>query len=752
MPPENNFMKLLIVAGITSTASMSQVSGAQEAATASARGSSMLEEVTVTARKRDESLSDISAAVSVISGDRLRQSNINDIKDLQVVVPAVTVGEVVGIMRTSIRGLGNTTNLRGEDSEVTFHVDGAPISRQEFHSMAFFDLERIEVLRGPQGTLFGRNSTGGMLNLITAKPTMEREGYLNISLGNYDYRKTDAAVSGPISDNLLGRVALQTISRKGFGENVVTGNDIDDENRWAGRVHLDYKINEDANLLLTAEYASQDDASGLLTYYGEQFPENQDNPSLTAFGSGGFTDPDSRSGAGDFDPQMEKETYSITATLEWNLSDEFILKNVLNYRDMDFWLGQDLDLSSVVSSPATNGFPTTAVGVTYQDEHFSNEIQLVHEGEVLGNHLSGILGFFYYDESLDGTTSIGLTPTQDARAELIGKMETEAWAPFFNVSYDVTEEITARIGGRYTREERSIDNDLYVPPADLLLTDFASDDEREFEEYTGEYGLDYRFNDDWLLYYTFSQGFRSGAALIGQLDNPIAAPTTVDNHEVGLKAELLDGRLNLGLSLYDAEISDLQRTQLIPDPNAASGSSVRVRNAASLSTQGVEFEFGWLVNDRARLSGTVNYIDAQFEDFVSQDPLLPNSVTGPFIPVQVEGNRPRLIPEWKGNINGEYDVPLKNGGLITLRGDLSYVGDQYFDEFNREPFYEDDYLMVNGSVIYYPSEGSWNVSLWGKNLSDEKRIADTSFSATGRVLSKVYTKPLTWGVTLNIDF
>lgn len=688
---------------------------------------SVIEEVIVTARKREETLQDISAAVSVVDSSRLQQNVVNDVRDLQTIVPNITVGETIGIMKVNIRGLGNSTVTRAEDSEVVLHVDGAVVSRMETQSMTFFDLDRIEVLRGPQGTLYGRNSTGGTINLVTAKPTEEFEGYVNLNVGNYDFLKAETALSGPLTDHILARVALQSTQRGGYAKNINTGNEIQDDERWAGRLHLQFNISDDVQFLLSGEYATQDDASGHFTFLGPLF----DN--VTPPGAGGFSDPSTRDGSFSFDPQMEKETWSVTGTLDWSLNDNYTVRNILNYRELDFFVGQDLDHSSVSN--------VTAVGLPADDEQYSEELQLLYEGE----NLHAIAGLYYFREKYGGSTNIGRTPTSETFFTLLGDSDTEVWAPFFNVTYDLNDRFAIRVGGRYNNETREITNDS-VLNGNLITTDNdIADDKRSASKYTGEYGIDFHISDNNMLYYTFSQGFRSGAGLVFQSNSPIIDPTTVDNHEIGWKVQSSDGRFSAALAIFDATINDLQRTQASLNPNGTL--NTRVNNINEMDTQGVELDLSWAATDRFRLSAAVAYLEAEFKDFLTDDPLVFGSEI-----VQVAGNTPNLAPDWKGNLHGEYDFSLANNALLTASGDISYIGEQFFDEFNREPFVEESYTLVDASLTYRPSAGNWSVALWGKNLGDEKKLADTNFSAFGGVRTELYIPPLTWGVSVNVNF
>src|SRR5690606_25241083 len=218
--------------------------------------------ILVTAQRREQALQDVTASVVAIGASRLDEAQINNLQDLQTIVPSVNFGNDFNQAKIFIRGVGANTSTTGNATGVALHVDGAVVSRAEAQLTSLFDLERVEVLRGPQGTLYGRNATGGSINLITAKPTRDFSGYARATYGNYNQLVTEAAISGPITDNILFRVAAKTENRDGFGENPVTGNDVDDLGRWMARAHLLFEFSDSIDLLLTGEYFRQDDHSG----------------------------------------------------------------------------------------------------------------------------------------------------------------------------------------------------------------------------------------------------------------------------------------------------------------------------------------------------------------------------------------------------------------------------------------------------------------------------------------------------------
>ena len=727
-------LALAISLALGSSATAPKILAAEPAETASAG----LEEVVVTARKREETLRDVSAAISVVGGDQLQSGVINDVRDLQNVAPELNVGEVVGLMKITMRGLGNTSNTRGEDTEVTFYVDGAVVARQEAQSMTMFDLERVEVLRGPQGTLYGRNSTGGTLNLITKKPTQDFQGYVNVTGGNYNFMKLDAAFGGPLTDNILGRFAVESISRSGFATNITTGNEIDDDHRWAARGQLQFNFSESARLLVAGEYGWEKDASGLFTYYSPLYvvpaPGTPTNQGAKAGSC--YSYPTSRNGAGNIDPELKRETRALTSTFTWDLTSNLMLKDILAWRDLHYFVAQDLDLSSVVPTPITN---TGTVSIPMKDRQISNELQLSYTAD----RWNVIGGLYWFTETLAGTTFIGQTPTQSIWFARAGRSDGDSYAAFFNGNVKLLDPLTLRIGGRYNRDKRTIANTQTILGTTTIPA--VANTSRTDNKYTGEYGLDFHLTDRAMLYYTFSQGYRQGAAVIMQTTNPIIDPTTVRNNEVGFKFETAGGAFGVDIAAYEMKIKNLQRTQAVPQPGG--GFLTIINNINGMKTRGVELNTRWLPVRQFALSGGVAYTHAKFLDYQTDDPLAFGIRLD-----QLAGNTPQLTPKWKGNVSAEYTFLLPADKELVLGANATYVGKQYFDEFNRAPMQEDSYTLWDANLTYRPSAKNWSVGLWGKNLSNEKTFADMTFSAVGGVISKKYINPRTFGAMVNYQF
>lgn len=712
------------VLGLSATAASAQDTAGASSPPEEASG----DEIIVTARKRAESLQDTSMALSVVDEALLERKQIGDVNGLQTVVPTITIGETVGMLKINIRGMGNSTNTRSEDSDVVLYEDGAAISRMEAQSSAFFDLQRVEVLRGPQGTLYGRNSTGGAINLITRKPTDTFEGYAEATLGNYGLVKTDMAVSGPLSSTLSARAAITATNRGGYGKNVATGADIEDQKRYAGRLQLLFKPSDRFQFLLSGSYAKQDDASGFFGYLAPLFPFA--NPPVPPRGAGGFSDPTSRDVASNFDPQLKKETWSVTGTLDYKLTDNLSIRNVMNYRKLNFFIAQDLD-TSTVSTP-------TYVSIPLKDKQFSEEFQFIYDTD----RIHAIAGLYYFNEKFGGETGIGTGPNTGIYFRLLGESKTEAFAPFFNVAFDVNDAITLRVGGRYNSDKRSIVNSTILNGNPSVPA--IANDRRTINAYTGEYGVDWNITDRAMVYYTFSQGFRSGAALIFQSTSPIIDPTKVENHEIGVKFESDDRTFYANIAAFTAKVTDLQRTQA----SLVNGLlSTRVNNIEAMRNKGIEFDAGWKPVPNVSLHGSAALLSAKFIDFQSDDPIIQGTNV-----IQLAGNSTQQAPRWKWNAGAEFTIPFSNGSSLVASGDVSYQSDVWFDEFNRAPFAESAYALVNASLTYNFVGDKLRMTAWAKNLTNQKRFADVSFSAFGQVISKQWIPPRTVGGTIHYDF
>ena len=697
----------------------------------------VLEEVVVTAQKREQSIQDANLAVTAVHGDRLEDGLIENVGDLQTVAPGISAGDDFAFAKIFIRGIGLSTSFAGVDPSVALHNDGAVISQAYAQLGSYFDLERIEVLRGPQGTLYGRNATGGSINLITRKPTEELEGYGRVSYGNYDMLQLEGALSGPLTDGVLGRIAFKNLARNGYGENEVNGADIDDADKQSLRGHLQFNINEDIDLLLTAEYHNEDDSALGLKFV--EFGNNIDSSFAPSPGAGGIAS-GRRNVASEADYRNDRDTWAVTATLNWQLNENYSIKSLTNYRELDVLLKQDLDISSNINDDIQNNATTS--------EHFSQELQLSYDGD----RLRGLAAVYYFNEDFTNDNNIGFDRAADGLTtfvNLTGDIDIEATAVFAHITYDVTDQISLNAGGRYSYEKRS-----GVTTNDVLLLSrfgFAIDlirsysDRRSFNDFSPSVGIEWRPRDNILAYFTYSEGFKSGSFQSGQLVR-ILEPESIENYEFGIKGTYLEDRLQLNLAGFYYEITDLQVDRSIP--SAGGGFITVFENAAAAEGKGVEVEMSWLVTNNFRLDGNVSYLDAEFEEYDAANPLFPSN--GAL--VSLAGNSLRQSPEWSWNLRGEYEFPLVNGGSVVLGAEASFKDDQFYTEFNDAITGQNDYTLVNANIKYTSPNERLTINVWGKNITDEFVRSGIFFISTGRTVSASLLPPATVGVTVGYNF
>ncbi|HEX6996332.1 MAG TPA: TonB-dependent receptor [Gammaproteobacteria bacterium] len=787
-----------------------------------------IEEVIVTAQRREQALQEVGAAVTAVDAGRLDSQRIETLEDLQMIVPSITLGNDFNMAKLFIRGVGANTSTTGSETGVAMHVDGAVISRAEAQLTSMFDLERVEVLRGPQGTLYGRNAVGGSVNLITRKPTTEFEGYVRATLGNFDQLDLEAAAGGPLTDRVLGRVAVRSDSRSGFGVNPVTGRDVDDLNRQMARAHLQFLASDALSWLLTGEIYTQRDASRALKFRAESYPGV---PRLASPGGGGYA-AEPRDLASEFDPESVTDTWSVTSTVDWQLGDRLTFRNITNYREFDGFIQQDLDLSAVVSSLATNGFNTSVQRRDVEDRQRSTEFQINYDTD----RVNAVFGLFLFNEDQAPVDTVGLTPllgqphildtmadpasgrfppigptglsidgqfvpefpigpefpldmcdtAKHAGGGLAGvdvlppkrvclesDLGTEVWALFGQAVIGLTDSLSLKVGGRYNDEKRTSANPSFVVARNglgpiLITTTEGTSVSRTFEDFTPTFGIEWRPGGDGgsLFYVTAAEGFKAGAGENAAGSTIIVDPETVENIEAGFKTTLLDGNLALNIAAFAYELEGQQINKTISGGPA--GFSTIFENAAQTSAEGAEIELFGRITDRFSLNASVAYLDSQYDDFLTSDPLNPRNVQTPGPPgfpedptgfnpnepeVQLAGNPTRNSPKWSANLHVEYDLPVDiAGGSLMFFADAFYRDDTYFTEFARLLEGAESYTMVDWGVLFTAPDERLTAELWVKNASDVTRASSTFALATARVIGVTYLPPRRYGVTLSYDF
>jgi iron complex outermembrane receptor protein len=771
-----------------------------------------LQEVVVTASKRESGVQDLSAAVSAVDADRLLDAQVNNLQDLQSIVPSVNFGSDFNQAKIFIRGVGANTSTTGNATAVALHVDGAVVARAEAQLTSLFDLQRVEVLRGPQGTLYGRNATGGSINLITAKPTNEFEGYGRFTVGNYGAQVTELAIGGPVTDRLRVRLAAKDENRDGFGINPVSGQDVDDLNRSMARLHVQYDFTDSLDYLLTGEWFRQHDSSGAVHYLRASFPGVT---RLAPLGVGGYAG-DPRDLATESQPGTDTNTWAVTGTLHYRPSGSLTFTNITNYRDFRTSLFQDLDLSATVGV-GTGAYATTVQERRIDSSQFSNELQVNWQGKFI----DVVGGLYYFHERQWPIDNVGLSrrnglQSNIAKYQALGLLDlayflcgyepgtvsggtaviapkrvctksnlgTAAYAAFgeTNINLGLLHEsmasLTLKLGGRFSREDVDSQNTSVViagggagPVINTAPTQSGVSyrNERRFEDFTPEAGLTWEPNSTTLVYYTYAEGFKAGSGENAAFSTTIVDPETMQNHELGVKAALFRRRLTANLAVYTYDLQDAQLNKTIA--GGPTGYQTIFQNAAATKARGVELELAGIVGRRFSWSGGLSYTDATFDDYLTLDPLNPANVAGgtPYNAVtnpdptaygapgggniQLAGNQVRNTPKWAWSLHGEYRLPfVVFDGSFAVSSDVTHRSRVYFSEYERDIESAAAYTMVDAGLKFTSGDDKLEVQLWGKNLTDVDRASSTFALATGRLLGATWLPPRTYGLTAAYHF
>jgi iron complex outermembrane receptor protein len=809
---------------------MAQTSGQTVQQASTADPGDVLQQVVVTANKREQSINDVSTAITAIGRDELRNANIDDIKDLQVLAPSITITEVFDIAQIFIRGVGANVQNPGASSGVAVYTDGAVIARQEAQLTSLFDLDRVEVLSGPQGTLYGRNAIGGAVNFITTKPSDKLEGYMRFGYGNFDANTLSAAVGGPLFDWLKARIAFNSVNHGGYGENIVTGNPISNEHRQMGRVSFIIDPTDNFTAFLSGEWYHQSDAAGILTLDGgasidpvtgkQTTTAGIINPATGQFavvpvGLGGFA-LNKRDTAEPTDPFTRKDRYSVTGQLDWKLSDWFHITNINNIQRITTWTSEYNAKSSFFLYRATAPL-TRRIG---DEPQVSSELQFKADNE----WLNGILGLTYFHENQTENQTLGsdslfsnirtsatadylvahgydpvqiLETCKQIGAMIVGnpglpkyppricgwgQQDVNAYGAYAHANIklgalmDSLEPLTMKLGARYSNESINVFNPFFVfgynsqfdaNPVAANITSFTltppstAHNHGTFHDFSPEAGLEWRPAEDYLLYYTYSQGFKAGTGLTVPGNTNLAGPEKIKNNEVGFKGSFLQHRLQLGLSAYIYNLRGAQYQRSFPGPIA--GFTTVLENAADTKNHGVELSMQSIAFDssalRVHLNGDVDYQHSRFSDYNTIDPADPRLFTTTLpssaLVENLKGNPTRDAPDW--SMTGTFAIDFKSlrlpgNGLLTWSGDVNYQTLDYLTEFKKLVESTPARTILDSQLTYRTGNG-FTYSAYVKNLTNVDNITGITYiNAAGSTRESTYFPPRTFGGTVAYDF
>ena len=739
-----------------------------------------LDAITVTARRREETVLDVPLAITSFSGPQLEKLGAVDITDLNQLVPNVTFEPTRGTNTTLsafIRGVGQQDPVAGFEQGVGVYLDDIYLNRPHGAVVDIYDVERIEVLRGPQGTLYGRNTIGGAIKYVTRRLGNEASARVTVSAGSYDQRDAIGTFVLPVADSLRLGGSVASLNRDGFGENIITGADNYDKEVFAARLSLEWTPSDALFVRLAADRTDDDSNArqghrllpSLLT--GQPVLDN-------VF--------DTRAGLAV--PESEQLSRGVSGTIEWYLDDRFTLKSITAYRENDAGWANDFDGLQTVD---------VDVPVFYRDDQFSQELQLLFETE----RVSGVAGFYYLDANAFNEFDVVLGATGSLiglpglNANTVGDVDTETWSLFADITFDLTDQIELSVGGRYTEDKRSAHIlrrtflGGFTPPfggpeRPPIATAANFNGDETFTDFTPRAGIAWKPNDDHNLYFGFSQGFKGGgfdprgsttAAPDLDGDGDIDGddiqdfmqfdPEEVTAYEIGHKATWLDGRIDTALALFWNSYEDIQIPGSVgvdTNGDGVNDSFVGVTtNAAEARIRGVEFEgratlgeelFG--AGDRLVGNWAIGYIDAEFQQFINAFGV-DISDTATF----------QNTPEWTLNLGFDYSLPLAiNGvaGTLSFLPRASYRSETNQFEVESTLLDQGGYTLFDASLVWGSDDGRWQIGIHGRNLGDKRYISsgwdfvnDATLAPTlglERTLTAFFGNPRTITGTVTVNF
>lgn len=734
-----------------------------------------LEEVMVYAQKRVESLQDVPISVTAIPGESIQEGEIMSIQDVAAITPNFTVTQFnIGEPQYFIRGIGSTNDSAGSDPAVGTFIDDVYIGRTGGASMDLYDLERIEVLRGPQGTLFGKNVVGGAVSIYTLKPSQDFSAKLGATVGNYGQHIYRGLVTGGLTDTIAGKFSFSQSERDGYVENVLDGLDYGGADNLSMRGQLLFQPSDSVEVLFGADYSTDDQIGncrnvnnldlhnplGLAVFY----------PPVIAATTGG----DIRKCASSVPAYQKRDVWGSLLRIDWSM-EVATLTSLTAYREADYKWSEDLAGMPLGTTP----FNLVDQAQEASDQ-ISQEFRLTSDS---GGTLDWLVGLFYMKENVDRHEnfigSFGAPIAAQGFVLLNGDVtfsqdnSTQSYAAFGQVNWHITDSLTWSVGGRWAKDKKDIDQSLTseenpafdiglltllnhpnprvvlgIPangPSDLigyittgnpalLKTPYAVTADNSWSQFVPSSSLNWQVADNHLVYFTYSEGYKSGA-FQSTTTSPNAATTPLEpelatNYEIGYKGEFANNRLRLGVSTFTMDYKDLQVYRLV--------GSLLVGANAQATSKGVEVDASALLTENWLLNATYGYLDATYDTFT--DGL-----------VDYSGNQLPKSPENQFSVSTSYTLNFSSGSTMEFQVGYSYSDGFYFDPSNAPATYEDSYGLLDARLGFYSEDGHWELSGWARNITDEEFRTHTILSNIAGTVD-LWNLPRTYGVSVAYNF
>jgi iron complex outermembrane receptor protein len=684
-----------------------------------------LTDIVVTAQRRAERLQDVPITVSAVDAKTAQALGIESTLDLARLTPGLEFQLENGAATPALRGIV-TSNTAGDESPIAMYVDGVYQPTLSGGVFALNNIDRIEVLKGPQGTLFGRNAAGGVVQIITRTPQQAPEADFNVTYANYDTISANAYITGGLAPNVAADLSLyDSDQRNGWGHDLATGAADYLTRETSARSKILFDVDDNSQFTLIGSYDKRDSEPGTNQRIIPPFV-----PLTGQLENFGFYNTDENL-PGHYASQ--ETTVSLKFTHDWDVArflsqSSYQSTNALNYIDLDH----------------------TGLNIINVDPEALDSLAVTQEFQVLSapsSKIKWIGGFFYFyyvprndPLRLDG---IGLAPFT---AEYINdSAHTRSYSAFGETTAPILADTDLTAGVRYTSDQRSFNYSTFLD--EFAVPGGSGSAHKTFDKVTYRLTVDHKFTPDILAFGTVSRGFKSGLYNISAPTTPVVKPETLDAYEVGLKSDLLDGRLRFNLSGFHYKFEDIQLQEVVQE-------TTTLYNAANSHSNGIDLDVSAVPLQGLQLRAAAEYLDAKFTDFPDAAFYTPN-VNAEGIPIgglsafagNASGHQmPRAAP-WTGSFSAQYTYPISYGS-VALVGNYNYNSGYYWEPQNI--FRQPKTNMIGASLKWTDPRERWDVRLWGRNLTNQESysyVVPLTFGIAGSS-----AEPRTYGLTVGAHF
>lgn len=690
-----------------------------------------VQDIVVTAQKRSENLQNVPIAISAVTGDGLSAAGVNRVEDLSSSVPGLSVTRQGASTQLFIRGVGTTGGSAGQENAVATFIDGVYMPAQAGATFSFNNVERIEVLKGPQGTLYGRNATGGAMNVITRTPKHEFGLEAEMGYGNKQTMEGNLYVTGGLTDAIaLDFAAAYRNQDKGFGTNLASGQDINKSRDIGFRSKILVNAGDSTDITLAGDWSRSSGSIGV-AYRNYGPTSRQVITGLTGWPFG-FWDISS-----DVEPNFNVKVGGVSGRIEHDFGGAS-LTSITAYRMVDARQLFDIDETAL---------PLFSARLHQKDKQFTQELQLA---SAKGDRLNWIVGAFFMKSSsryapwsIDGA----LFAPAGFRGQIVNSLQrTTSYAAFAQADYEIFDRTKLTLGARYTIDKRHLTGTGNLVLLDGTLAPFfpAQEKQKTFKRPTWRIALDHEVTDDILAYASYNRGFQSGVYnMSGDITSNVVNPETLDAYELGLKTTLFDRRLRFNIAGFYYKYKNLQLTRI------ESGTQVLV-NAARAKMYGLDIDFDASLTDFLSLRGGGQYVHDRYQDFPGA-PFTTTNNAFPYgnilTPGNARGNRLNRTPDYSFNVTADLHFPVAEGELSTS---VTYF---YNDGFFWEPdndLRQSAYSLLSGQVQWTAPSKKWYVKASGRNLLNKKYFAMGVSSELGDIGSAAPGR--TYGASIGFKF